>query len=224
MEKKENMIRQYRTVYLGGEGELIEKKSRFIATIRPVGTQEEALAFLEEMRKKYWDATHNCFAYVIGKKGELARFGDDGEPAGTAGRPMLDVLTGEGLCNICAVVTRYFGGTLLGTGGLVRAYSQSVQEGLRQSVLVTKKLGVKLLLRCDYSDLGKLQYRIGQGGFGTLDSQYTDRVELTVLVPADEKDAFLAGITEATAGRVRAEEGDWVYFGQVQGETVVFEE
>ena len=222
MEKEKNQVKEYRTVYQGGAGELIEKKSRFIATIRPVKTQEEALAFLEEMRKKYWDATHNCFAYVIGKKGELARFGDDGEPAGTAGRPMLDVLTGEKLCDVCAVVTRYFGGTLLGTGGLVRAYSQSVQEGLRQCILVTKRLGVRLLVTCDYTDLGKIQYRIGQGNFGTLDSQYTDHVELTVLVPLDEKESFLASITEATAGRAQAREAGCVYFGQVQGETLVF--
>ena len=218
------MEEAYVVLYQGGSGEITEKKSRFIADLKPVSTEEEALEFIESVRKKYWDARHHCFAYRIGKDSRILKASDDGEPSQTAGKPMMDVLEGQGLHNVCVVVTRYFGGTLLGTGGLVRAYSQSVQEGLRQSVLVTKKLGVKLLLRCDYSDLGKLQYRIGQGGFGTLDSQYTDRVELTVLVPADEKDAFLAGITEATAGRVRAEEGDWVYFGQVQGETVVFEE
>ena len=106
------MLREYRILYKGGQGELTEKKSRFIATTRPVETEEEALAFIEEMRKKYWDARHNCFAYVIGEKGELQRCSDDGEPSQTAGRPMLDVLLGEEVRNVCAVVTRYFGGTL----------------------------------------------------------------------------------------------------------------
>ncbi len=115
------MLLECKILYSGGQGELVEKKSRFIATVRPVSNEEEALAFIEEMRKQYWDARHNCFAYVIGERNELARFSDDGEPGGTAGKPMLDVLLGEGLHNTAVVVTRYFGGTLLGTGGLVRA-------------------------------------------------------------------------------------------------------
>ena len=110
------MLEHYKTIYEGGEGELVEKKSRFIATVRPVETEEEALAFIEEMKKKYYDARHNCSAFVIGSKGELTRSSDDGEPSGTAGRPMLEVLTGSGIRNIAAVVTRYFGGVLLGTG------------------------------------------------------------------------------------------------------------
>ena len=107
------MLEEYKTVYEGGMGEIIEKKSRFIATVRPVQTEEEALGFIEEMRKKYWDATHNCFAYVIGERREIMRCSDDGEPGGTAGKPMLDVLLGEELYNTAVVVTRYFGGTLL---------------------------------------------------------------------------------------------------------------
>ena len=131
------MLERYKTVYRGKEGEIIEKKSRFIATVRLVETEEEALAFIEEMKKKYWNATHNCFAYVIGERRECVRCSDDGEPSGTAGKPMLDVLLGEELYNTAVVVTRYFGGTLLGTGGLVRAYSKAVQEGLAQSDLIS---------------------------------------------------------------------------------------
>ena len=123
-------MEQYKTVLEGGTGEIVEKKSRFIATVRPVKNEEEALAFLEEMRKKYWDARHNCYAYSIGKNREFTRCSDDGEPSGTAGRPMLDVILGEDIYNVAVVVTRYFGGVLLGTGGLVRAYSKAVQEGL----------------------------------------------------------------------------------------------
>ena len=113
------MAEKYKIIYQGGEDEIVEKKSRFIATVFPVRTEEEALGFIEATRKKYWNARHNCFAYVIGDRGELARCSDDGEPQGTAGKPMLDVLLGEGIHNVAVVVTRYFGGVLLGTGGLV---------------------------------------------------------------------------------------------------------
>ena len=156
------MSEEYKAVYEGGEGELIEKKSRFIATVIPAESEEEALAFIEAMKKKYWNATHNCSAYVIGEKGQLKRCSDDGEPSGTAGRPMLEVLEGEGIRNVAVVVTRYFGGTLLGTGGLVRAYSASVKAGLASSVIITKIPGVKLKIETDYTGLGKIQYLLGE--------------------------------------------------------------
>ena len=165
------MIPEYKILYEGGSGEIIEKKSRFIATLRPVESEEEAYAFIEEMRKKYWDATHNCSAFVVGERGELARCSDDGEPSQTAGRPMLDVLLGEEIRNVCAVVTRYFGGTLLGTGGLVRAYSGAVKEGLAHCTVVTKRLAKELAVTTDYSGVGKIQYLAAQSGITTLDSQ-----------------------------------------------------
>ena len=165
------MLERYKTVYRGKEGEIIEKKSRFIATVRLVEKEEEALAFIEEMKKKYWNATHNCFAYVIGERRECVRCSDDGEPQGTAGKPMLDVLLGEVLYNIAVEVTRYFGGTLLGTGGLVRAYSKAVQEGLKNSILITKNHGVCLLVGIDYNGVGKLQYLFGQENLPILDSR-----------------------------------------------------
>ena len=132
----------------------MEKKSRFIATVRPVQTEEEALAFIEEMKKKYWDARHNCSAYVIGTKGQLQRCSDDGEPAQTAGRPMLDVLLGEGLQHLCSG-DQVFGGTLLGTGGLVRAYSGAAQEGLKNSVIVEKKPGARIRVETDIMESEK---------------------------------------------------------------------
>ena len=153
-------------VYRGGEGEIVEKKSRFIATVRPIETEEEALDFIGQMKKKYWNATHNCFAYVAGEHYELQRCSDDGEPQGTAGRPMLDVLLGEGIHNAAVVVTRYFGGTLLGTGGLVRAYSKAVQEGLRYSVVIDKEEGFLLKIGTDYTGIGKIQYLLGKEGMG----------------------------------------------------------
>ena len=136
------MLEHYKTIYEGGEGELVEKKSRFIATVRPVETEEEALAFIEEMKKKYWDARHNCYVYSVGMNREATRCSDDGEPSGTAGRPMLDVLLGAGIYNAAIVVTRYFGGVLLGTGGLVRAYSGAVQAGLAASTVIEKHHGI----------------------------------------------------------------------------------
>ena len=168
------MTEQYKTVYEGGEGELVEKKSRFIATVRPVKTEEEANQFVEEMRKKYWDARHNCWAFILGERQEFKRCSDDGEPSQTAGKPMMDVLTGAGLTDVAVVATRYFGGTLLGTGGLVRAYSGAVQEGLKNSTVITKYLGVKLSVTTDYNGVGKLQYLFGQKEIPILSAEYTD--------------------------------------------------
>ena len=171
-------MEQYNTVLEGGTGEIVEKKSRFIATVRPVKNEEEALVFLEEMRKKYWDARHNCYAYSIGKNREFTRCSDDGEPSGTAGRPMLDVILGEDIYNVAVVVTRYFGGVLLGTGGLVRAYSKAMQEGLAGSLVIEKKKGISLKVTTDYTGIGKIQYIAGERQIPILDSEYTDKVVL----------------------------------------------
>ncbi len=218
------MLEHYKTIYQGGEGEIIEKKSRFIATVRLTKTEEEALAFIEEMRKKYWNATHNCFAYVIGERRELVRCSDDGEPSGTAGRPMLDVLLGEELYNTTVVVTRYFGGTLLGTGGLVRAYSKAVQEGLAQSRIVDKQYGVLLEILTDYNGIGKIQYLIGQRGLTTMESEYTDRVRLTVLVPKGNLEEVKAELTEGTNGRARMREEKELYYAVLDGEVLTWDE
>lgn len=215
------MSEEYKAVYEGGEGELIEKKSRFIATVIPAESEEEALTFIEAMKKKYWNATHNCSAYVIGEKGQLKRCSDDGEPSGTAGRPMLEVLEGEGIRNVAVVVTRYFGGTLLGTGGLVRAYSASVKAGLASSVIITKIPGVKLKIETDYTGLGKIQYLLGEMGIRTLDSQYTDHVELDVLVPETMLERVKAELIEGTNGQAKLEEGANCWFADVNGEMVI---
>ncbi|MBQ6322229.1 MAG: YigZ family protein [Lachnospiraceae bacterium] len=190
-----------RIVYRGGQAEIIEKKSRFIATVTPVHSQEEALSFIAAQKKKYWDATHNCYAYIIGQQGREARCSDDGEPQGTAGRPMLDVLQGEDVYDICVVVTRYFGGTLLGTGGLVRAYSRVVQEGLAASAILKTELGYRLLIRTDYTGLGKIQYLLGERGLKIINSSYGQDVELETLVPEDLLKSVKENITEATSGR-----------------------
>ena len=197
------MAENCKIIYKEGMGELVEKKSRFIAQIRPVKSEEEALAFVEETRKKYWDARHNCYAYILKGEGATptARCSDDGEPSQTAGKPMLDVLMGEGLMDVCAVVTRYFGGTLLGTGGLVRAYSGAVKEGLANAQILEKKQGVRMEVITDYNGVGKIQYLAAQEGIDTLDSQYTDKVVFIFLVPGEQEESFKAKLVESTNGR-----------------------
>lgn len=217
------MAEKYKIIYQGGEDEIVEKKSRFIATVFPVRTEEEALGFIEATRKKYWNARHNCFAYVIGDRGELARCSDDGEPQGTAGKPMLDVLLGAEIHNVAVVVTRYFGGVLLGTGGLVRAYSSAVKAGLASSVIITKISGVKLKIDTDYTGLGKIQYILGQRGIKILDSVYTDKVELSVLLAKEISGEVQAEITEGTNGQAGLEVVEECYFAEIDGVPTVIE-
>lgn len=211
MENKQE-YEQYRMLSKGAQAELVEKKSRFIATIRPVSSEEEAVAFIEEMKKKYYDARHNCSAFVIGSKGELTRSSDDGEPSGTAGRPMLEVLTGSGIRNIVAVVTRYFGGVLLGTGGLVRAYSGAVKMALEQCETITRRYGVQMLIKTDYNGVGKIQYLLGSKDVVIQDSVYAADVQMTVLVPIEEYDRLCKELVEATNGRVGLAEVEKLYY------------
>ena len=217
------MLEQYKTVYEGGEGEIIEKKSRFIATVRPVETEEEALAFLEEMKKKYWDARHNCYVYSIGMNREFTRCSDDGEPSGTAGRPMLDVILGEDIYNVAVVVTRYFGGVLLGTGGLVRVYSKAVQEGLAASKVILKQKGILLKIATDYTGIGKIQYIAGERSIPVLDSEYTDKVVMKLLVPVQDVGSVEKAITEGTNGRAGIEKDQELYYTVTDGNVLTFE-
>lgn len=217
------MLENYKTVLEGGSSEIVEKKSRFIATVRSVESEEEALAFIEEMKKKYWDARHNCYAYSVGLNREFTRCSDDGEPSGTAGRPMLDVIFGEEIYNAAVVVTRYFGGVLLGTGGLVRAYSKAVQEGLKSSRIIEKRKGISLEVTADYTDLGKLQYIAGEKGIPVLDSEYTDRVKLKLLIPVHEVGSVQKAITEGTSGRAYMEKAGELYFAVLDGQVYTFE-
>ena len=172
-------LEAYKMIEYGGVGEIEEKKSRFIAQVQAVTTEEEAAAFLESVRKQYWDARHHCYAYILGEQGQIMRFSDDGEPSGTAGRPILEVLTGSGIRNLVLVVTRYFGGTLLGTGGLVRAYTQAAQAGIAASRVCTMCYGYTFTVETDYNGIGKIQYLLGQRGIPIEDSIYTQQVSVT---------------------------------------------
>ena len=213
---------KHKAVYRGGSGEIIEKKSRFIANVKSVETVEEAQAYVEEMRKTYWDARHNCSAFLVGTARVITRCGDGGEPGGTAGKPILEVISGSGIHNIVVVVTRYFGGTLLGTGGLVRAYTDATRAGIENSDIVEKIPGRRVDLAMEYTDLGKLQYLLAQNEVLTEDTEYTDKVIIHALFSEEDKERLKKKITEATSGRVTVREGDEVYFGTVGGEVIIF--
>lgn len=214
---------EHKMVFRGGEGEITEKKSRFIATVRPVQSEEEAAAFIESVKKKYWDARHNCYAYVIGSQQEIQRYSDDGEPGGTAGKPMLDVLLGEHIHDTAVVVTRYFGGTLLGTGGLVRAYQGAVKEGLSASLVIEKKEGRIIKITTDYSDLGKIQYILGENQTPVLDSVYTEKVELKVLFPEEQAERLEETLTDSTSGKAALEDEEKCFYGEIEGKIQVLE-
>lgn len=201
---------EYKTTAAEAVGEITEKKSRFIATLRPVASEEEALAFIAEMKKKYWDARHNCSAYIISPDAQvvpgsgvlpppLERCSDDGEPSRTAGMPMLEVLKGAGLQNICCVVTRYFGGILLGTGGLVRAYQGAVRECLANAVVLTRKYLNRVNITVDYTSYGRLQYIAEQDGFFIENTDFGGDVTATFLLDDAQLESLTAQITEATS-------------------------
>lgn len=216
------MKQKFRALYEGGQGEITEKKSRFIATTFPVDSEEEALGHIEAMKKKYWDARHNCYAYVIGERQQLQRASDDGEPQGTAGRPILEVLLGEEVHNALVVVTRYFGGVLLGTGGLVRAYTEAAHAGLAASRIIEKEHGQRLRLLTDYNGIGKIQYILGQKGIPIENSIYEAEVTLEIITPLLEKEGLIQELVEATSGKIRYEEGEEVVFAMVEGKAEVF--
>ncbi len=215
------MSESYKIVYQGGEGEIIEKKSRFIATVRPVETPEEAAAFIDEMKKKYWNATHNCSAFVIGAEQPVLRCSDDGEPSGTAGRPMLDVLTGAGIHNVAAVVTRYFGGTLLGTGGLVKAYTKALQEGLAQCEIITKTKGNYIRITTDYQGIGKIQYLLGQRGIPIVEAEYGANVKVSFVAATERIEELDKAVREATSARAEFARIEEVWFAEVDKEIII---
>ena len=211
----------WKIVYQGGEGRIEEKKSRFIATVEPVKSEEEALAFIARMKKKYWDASHNCSAFVIGEGARLQRCSDDGDPQGTAGRPMLDVLLGAKIYDVVVVVTRYFGGTLLGTGGLVRAYSKAVSQGLSASVVMEICHGSILRIRTDYSDYGKIQYLMATEQIPVSDTAFTDQVEMSVILSEDELVRIRQAITEATGARAVFLSEEPVLYGMTENSRLI---
>lgn len=207
---------RYDTVYRGGTGEYTEKKSRFIAETYPVVSEEEAFSYLEEVKKRYWDARHHCWAYVIGRNPASERMSDDGEPAGTAGKPILEVIRGRNVTDVFVVVTRYFGGTLLGTGGLVRAYTSASAAALADTVIITRIFGFKLDIHTDYTGLGKIQYAIARRNLYVQDIVYADKVVISLLVPEEEEGDFTKEVLEGTNGQAVMEKKGKCWFARTE--------
>ena len=206
-------VLSYNTLEGEATGEIVVKKSRFIANIFHVESEDEALSILERMRKQYWDARHNCYGYIIGKNKELVRFSDDGEPGGTAGKPILEVIKGRDLTDILVVVTRYFGGVLLGTGGLVRAYTDATIEGLSNANLVIVTYMQKLGIEVDYNTIGKLKYVLSTDGIMICDETYTDKVSVVIAIPIEDTDRVTDKLVDVTGGRAVISKLSKIYMG-----------
>lgn len=192
-----------------GEDEFIEKKSRFIGRAWPVETEQEALDIIQQMKKKHYDATHNCWAYII--HGGAVRFSDDGEPGGTAGMPMLQVLQREGLNNVVCVVTRYFGGILLGSGGLVRAYTKGAKLAVDAAGKAVKRVWTSLYLPCPYPYYERVKLETESFGGIIRKADFGAEVELELLFPEAQVQPFLTRLTDLTAGTVEAMEAGQEY-------------
>ncbi len=188
----------------GGTSEVVVKKSRFLGITFPVATPEEAADQIAGIRKKYYDARHNCYAYRLENS---EKFSDDGEPSQTAGKPMMDVLTGAGLVGALVVVTRYFGGTLLGTGGLVRAYTEAAQEAVKNSRIAEIRPKRRVTCCVSYPDLGRIQYILREEGL-TPEVDYQEQITLSADVPEERVVPVTAAITEATAGKAEIQTGE----------------
>jgi len=203
--------RQYKTVLNKATTEIEEKKSRFIANIKPVTHEEEAIEFINGLKAKYWNASHNVYAYYIGGDNIIQRFSDDGEPSGTAGIPVLEVIKRMELQDLVVVVTRYFGGILLGAAGLVRAYGKSASSGINAADIITKRLCELVNIVIDYSAFGKIQNQVINYGYKIKNVEYTQDVEMSVLVPIEDMEMFLESINDATNGNVLIDTGEKEY-------------
>ena len=194
-------MKEYFVVSESGQGEIVEKKSRFIAHVLPVNSEEQAIRYIEKIKKHYWDARHNCYAFVIGKNNEVQRFSDDGEPQGTAGKPILEVLNVNHIHDALIIVTRYFGGTLLGTGGLVRAYGGAAKEGLKAAKIEQVCEGVSFRLHTDYNSIGKIKYILGQMQINPDHEEYGAGVIMDITIPMEQYPHLKSQITDATSGQ-----------------------
>jgi uncharacterized YigZ family protein len=208
------MLEQYRTVRSSGSKEVVIRKSRFIGHVMPVENEEEALLFIEDIKKKHRDATHNCSAYVIGERDEIQRQSDDGEPSGTAGKPILEVIRNQGVKNVAIVVTRYFGGIMLGAGGLIRAYTDGAVLALEAGEVITRVLRREVFVEIEYTWLGKVENELRGRGIQTGETLFTDKVTLLCLPRNDEGDAFMAWITDLTQGQALVTEGRRIYYSE----------
>ncbi|HEU4964767.1 MAG TPA: YigZ family protein [Bacilli bacterium] len=215
------MLKSYRTLLAPGEETILIKKSRFIGYAMPIQSEEQALEWIASMQKKHWDATHNCYAYVFGPHHEVQKANDDGEPSGTAGKPILEVIKKEQLHDVAVVVTRYFGGIMLGAGGLIRAYSQTAAAGLHAAGIAVRQLFQEVAIGIDYTWLGKVENEIHAVEEFFIDRiDYLDRVTVHALVPVDEVERFHKLLTNATNGQAELVDLDQQYVFVQDGKLV----
>jgi len=210
------MLDRYKTVRQEGSKEIVIKKSRFIGHVMPVATEEEAVAFIEDIKKKHWNATHNCSAYMIGERDEIQKQSDDGEPSGTAGKPILEVIRSQGRKNIAIVVTRYFGGIMLGAGGLIRAYTDGAVAAIESGDPITRVLHREVFVELDYTWLGKVENELRNRGVRMGETGFADTVTLTCLPLDSEAESFIAWMVDLTQGQSLITEGERLYF--IEGE------
>ncbi len=199
---------------------MLINKSKFIGTAVPVEDEEQAQEFIESMKKEFKDATHNCYAYVIGKNKNIQRYSDDGEPSGTAGMPILNVISQENLVNVAVVVTRYFGGVLLGAGGLARAYTKGCKIALESGIIVDKDLYYDVSFNLDYTLLGKMDNELLKNNFIVKDKIYSDHVTFKLIVKEDETDEIDALVSEITCGRADINLGQASYYSVKNGKII----
>ncbi|GIO95222.1 YigZ family protein [Paenibacillus sp. FSL W8-0187] len=210
------MLDRYKTVRQTGSKEIVIKKSRFIGHVMPVETEEEAVAFIEEIKKKHWNATHNCSAYMIGERDEIQKQSDDGEPSGTAGKPILEVIRNQGRKNVAIVVTRYFGGIMLGAGGLIRAYTDGAVAAIESGEPITRVLHREIFVELDYTWLGKVENELRNRGVRMGETNFADTVTLTCLPLDGDAESFMTWMVDLTQGQSLITEGERLYF--IEGE------
>ena len=205
-------MEDYRTIRENGIHEIEIKKSRFICHLRRVKSEEEAQVFIEEVKKEHWKATHNCSAYTIGLNDEIQRAHDDGEPSGTAGVPMLEIFLKRELKNVAAVVTRYFGGTKLGAGGLIRAYGGAVNEAVNNIGVVERQLQQLIDVTVTYSQSGKVENALREANYTIQDIQYAENITYQCVIPLKKKKKFIEDITNWTSAQAEIKIGQqaWI--------------
>lgn len=211
----------YKTLHEFGMDEVIIEKSTFIGYAKPIKTEEEAVEFINEIKKKHKDATHNVWAYTVGKSMNIQRYSDDGEPQGTAGIPSLEVIKKEDLRDVVVVVTRYFGGVKLGAGGLVRAYTKGAKIGLEAGKIIDKVMYKEVRIKIDYNQLGKIQNEIMNRGYFVKDTIYEDSVEMIVYSRLNEVDALTSRMTDITSATADITLGEEFYLSEKDGQIII---
>ena len=204
-------------VHKDGSAQITEKKSRFIGDVYNIENEEDALYYINETKKKYWDARHHCYAYIIGNNNEIKRFSDDGEPTATAGNPILEELDKSGIANCLIIVTRYFGGTHQRTGGLIRAYSEAAKSGIEASGLMEVKKGIQAQIDADYNSFGKIQYMCMERNIIITDTEYGENVHINMIIEESEYAHFQKAVADAFAGPLEIVKNDNVIFGIYDG-------